>query len=71
MVFENMVLRGTSVTQMQEVTLRWRKLQDEELHNLYSSPNTITTINWRTRWTMQGEDKKYTFWSENLERRDN
>jgi hypothetical protein len=70
MVFENTVLRGTSVTQMQEVTLRWRKLQDEELHNLYSSPSTITTINWRKRWTMQGEDKTHIL-VRILERRDN
>jgi hypothetical protein len=29
----------------------WRKLHNEELHNLYSSPNIIRTIkSRRTRW---------------------
>jgi len=27
-----------------KVTGRWRKLYSEELHNLYSSPNSITVI---------------------------
>jgi hypothetical protein len=31
-----------------EVTGGWRKLHDEELHNLYSSPNIIMVI--RSRW---------------------
>jgi hypothetical protein len=33
------------------VTGDWRKLHDEELHNLYSSPNTIRMIkSRRIRW---------------------
>jgi acyl-coenzyme A synthetase/AMP-(fatty) acid ligase len=35
-----------------EVTRGWRKLHNEELHNLYSSPNIIRMIkSRRTRWT--------------------
>jgi hypothetical protein len=34
-----------------EVTGDWRKLHDEELHNLYSSPNIIRMIkSRRMRW---------------------
>jgi hypothetical protein len=28
----------------------WRKLHNEGLHNLYSSPNIIKTITYRMRW---------------------
>jgi hypothetical protein len=35
-----------------EVTGGWRKLRNEELHNMYSSPSIITMIkSRRTRWT--------------------
>jgi hypothetical protein len=35
-----------------EVTEDWRKLHNEELHNLYSSPSIIRLINSRRmRWT--------------------
>jgi hypothetical protein len=35
----------------EEVTGDWRKLHNEELHNLYSSPNIIRMIkSWRMRW---------------------
>jgi hypothetical protein len=34
-----------------EVTGEWRKLHNEELHNLYSSPSIIRVIkSWRMRW---------------------
>jgi hypothetical protein len=34
------------------VTEVWRKLLNEELHNLYSSPNIIRTLkSRRTKWT--------------------
>jgi hypothetical protein len=33
-----------------EVTGDWRKLHNEELHNLYSSPNIIRMIKSRMRW---------------------
>jgi hypothetical protein len=50
-VFENRVLRRIFVRTMYEVTGGWRKLHNEEPHNLYSSPNTIGVIKLRkVRW---------------------
>jgi hypothetical protein len=43
-VFENRVLRGIFGPKRDEVTGRWRKMHNEELHNLYSSPNIIRMI---------------------------
>jgi hypothetical protein len=43
-VFENRVLRGIFGPKMDEMTESWRKLQNEELCNLYSSPSIIRTI---------------------------
>jgi hypothetical protein len=43
-VFENRVLRGIFGPERDEVTGGWRKLHNEELHNLYSSPNFVTTV---------------------------
>jgi hypothetical protein len=43
-VFENRVLRRTFGPRRDEVTGDWRKLHNEELHNLYSSPNIIRMI---------------------------
>jgi hypothetical protein len=40
-VFENRVLRRIFGPKRDEVTGDWRKLLNEELHNLYSSPNII------------------------------
>jgi hypothetical protein len=40
-VFENRVLRKIFGLKRDEVTGEWRKLHNEELHNLYSSPNII------------------------------
>jgi hypothetical protein len=38
-VFENRVLRRIFGPKRDEVKGDWRKLHNEELHNLYSSPN--------------------------------
>jgi hypothetical protein len=40
-VFENKVLRTVLGHKREEVTGGGRKLHNEELHNLYSSPNII------------------------------
>jgi hypothetical protein len=50
-VFENRVLRKICVPKRDEMTGGWRKLHNEEFHNLYSSPNIITMIkSRRMRW---------------------
>jgi hypothetical protein len=50
-VFENRVLSRIFVPKGDEVTGDWRKLHNEELHKLYSSPNIIRMINSRRmRW---------------------
>jgi hypothetical protein len=51
-VFENRVLRIFG-PKRDEVTGSWRKLHNEELHNLYSSPSIIRTIKSRMRWAGQ------------------
>jgi len=43
-VFHNMVLRRIFGPKTDDVTVDWRKLHNEELHNLYSSPNIILVI---------------------------
>jgi hypothetical protein len=43
-VFENRVLRRIFGLKRDEVTLEWRKLHNEELHDLYSSPSIIRII---------------------------
>jgi hypothetical protein len=40
-VFENRVLRRIFGPRRDEVTEEWRKLHNEELHNLYSSPSQV------------------------------
>jgi hypothetical protein len=43
-VFENRVLRRIFGLKRDEVMGEWRKLHNEELHNFYSSPDTIRQI---------------------------
>jgi hypothetical protein len=51
MVFENRVLRKIFGPKRDEVTGGWRKLHNEELHNLYSSPSIVTmNKSRRMRW---------------------
>jgi hypothetical protein len=50
-VFENRVLRRIFGPKRGEVTGDWRKLHNEELHNLNSPPNIIRMIkSRRMRW---------------------
>ena len=46
-VFENMVLRRISGPRSEEVTGEWRRLHNEELNDLYCSPNIVRVIKWR------------------------
>jgi hypothetical protein len=48
-VFENRVLWRISRRKRDEVTGGWRKLHNEELHKLYSSPSIIRMIKSRRR----------------------
>jgi hypothetical protein len=51
MVFENKVLRRTYGLKREEVARGWRRLHNEELHNLYASPNIIRVIkSRRIKW---------------------
>ena len=49
--FENMVLRRIFGPRKDEVTGKWRILHNEELNDLYSSPNIVRVIkSRRMRW---------------------
>jgi len=50
-VFENMVLRRIFGPRRDKVTGEWRRLHNEELNNLYTSPNIVRVIkSRRMRW---------------------
>jgi hypothetical protein len=49
-VFENRVLRRIFGPKKDEATGEWRRLHNEELNDLYSSPNIIRAIKSRMRW---------------------
>jgi hypothetical protein len=50
-VFENRVLRRIFGPKGDEVTGEWRKHHNEEIHDLYSSPNIVRVIkSRRMRW---------------------
>jgi hypothetical protein len=62
-VFENRVLRRMFGPKKDEVTGEWRKLHNEELHNLYSSPDIIRQVNsrrmgWAGHVACMGEERK-------------
>jgi hypothetical protein len=62
-MFENRVLRRIFGPKRDEVTGEWRKLHNEDLHNLYSSPDIIRQVkSRRMRWTghvaRMGEERK-------------
>jgi len=50
-VFENMVLRRIFGPRRDGVTGEWRRLLNEQLNDLYTSPNIMRVIKWRRmRW---------------------
>jgi len=50
-VFKNMVMRRIFGPRRDEVTGNWRRLHNEELNDLYSSPNIVWVIkSRRMRW---------------------
>jgi hypothetical protein len=74
-VLENRVLRRIFRPKRDEVTGGWRKLYNEELHNLYSSPSIIRVIkSRRMRWAghvtrMGCRGKHIRFWWESHKER--
>jgi hypothetical protein len=67
-VFENRVLRRIFGLKRDELMGGWRKLHNEELHNLYSSPSIIRMIkSRRMTWAghvarMGGSQKERDHW---------
>ena len=76
-MFENIVLRRIFGPRRDEVTREWRRLHNEELNDLYSSPNIVQVIKLRRmRWVgdlarMGGEETYAGFWCGNLMEKDN
>jgi hypothetical protein len=75
-MFENRVLRRIFGLKRDEVTGEWRKLLNEELCDLYSSPSIIRTIkSRRMRWAghvarMGRRGTRIDYWWESLRERD-
>jgi hypothetical protein len=75
-VFENKVLRRIFGPKRDEVTGEWRKLRNEELRDLYSSPSIIRIIKPRSmRWAghverMGRRGMRIGYWWESQRERD-
>jgi len=76
MVFENRVLRRLFGPKRDEVTGEWKKVHNEELNDLYCSPNIFqviksTRMKWAGRVARMGEKiVAHRFWCGNLRERD-
>ena len=62
-VFENMVLRRIFGPRRDEVTGEWRRLYNEELNDLYSSPNIVRVkksrrMRWAGHVARMGEERE-------------
>jgi hypothetical protein len=74
-MFENGVLRRIFGSKWDEVTGEWRKLHNEELNDLYCSPNIIRVIkSRRMRWAghiarMEIRVGRTGIWWENMRKR--
>jgi hypothetical protein len=49
-LFENRFMRRIFGPKRDEVTREWRKLHNEEVNDLYFSPNIVWVIKSRMRW---------------------
>jgi hypothetical protein len=75
-VFENRVLRRIFGPKRDDVTGEWRKLHNEELRDLYSSPSIVRIIkSRRMRWAghvaqMGKRGTRIVYWWESQRERD-
>jgi len=49
-VLENRALRRIFGPKREEVTMDWRKLHNEELNDLYASPNIVRVVKLKIIW---------------------
>ena len=62
-VFENMLLRGIFGSKKEVFTGEWRKLHNEQLHDMYSAPdiirvNQLRRMRWAGRVARMRENRK-------------
>jgi hypothetical protein len=74
-VSEDRVLRIIFEPKRDEVTGEWKKLHNEELHILHSTPDIIRQMKSRTMrrdmwYTLEGTEKCTRFWWKSLKKRD-